>query len=71
MDSRGPYKNGVNFELSQNVLRKYFLAKFFPLTQKSVSTNFRQFFENLIFDRKSTAVDLTKMVKILYYLKMC
>ena len=46
--SRGPYKNGENFVLSQNVLRKYFLAKFFvPLTKRSVSTNFKnshQFF---------------------------
>ena len=32
---------------------------------------FRQFLENWIFDEKSTAADLTKMVKILYYLKMC
>ena len=31
---------------------------------------FRQFLENWIFDGKSTAADLTKMVKILYYLKM-
>ena len=29
------------------------------------------FFENWIFDGKMTAADLTKMVKILYYLKMC
>ena len=34
--SRGPYKNGENFVLSQNVLRKYFLAKFFvPLIKRS------------------------------------
>ena len=33
----GPYKKGGNFILSQNVLRKYFLAKLFvPLTQRSV-----------------------------------
>ena len=32
---------------------------------------FRQFLENWIFDGKLTAADLTKMVKILYYLKMC
>ena len=109
--SRGPYKNGENFVLSQNVLRKYFLAKFFvPLIKRSFSTNLDQnvlrkyflakFFagfgklnfwrkihsrgpsskmwrqilrlvlENWIFDGKSTAADLTKMVKILYYLKM-
>ena len=40
--SRGPYKNGENFVLSQNVLRKYFLATFFvPLIKRSVSTNFK------------------------------
>ena len=39
--SRRPYKNGESFVLSQNVLRKYFLAKFFvPLIKRSVSTNF-------------------------------
>ena len=130
--SRGPYKNGENFVLSQNVLRKYFSAKFHfvpliihkkcfykifkaskevfwkiefltenpqPRTlqkwwkfctiskcakkiffgkiicsthQKKCFYNFlRQFMENWIVDRKSTAADLTKMVKILYYLKMC
>ena len=64
--NRGPYKNGENFVLSQNVLRKYFLAKFFvPLIKRSVSTNFKAVLENWIFDRKSTAAHLTKMVKIL------
>ena len=53
MDSRGPYKNGENFVLSQNVLRNYFLAKFFvPLTQRSVSTNFQIVFLKLIFCQK-------------------
>ena len=67
-----PYKNGENFELSQNVLRKYFLSKFFiPLIKRSVSTNFKAVLENWSCDRKSTAAHLTKMVKILYYLKMC
>ena len=32
---------------------------------------FKQFLKNWIFDGKSTAADLTKMVIILYYLKMC
>ena len=83
MDSRGPYKNGENFVLSQNVLRKYFLAKFFvPFTQRSVSTKFKtvfgkwNFFRKInsragIFFGKSTAAPLTKMVEILYYLEMC
>ena len=53
MDSSGPYKNGENFVLSQNVLRKYFLAKFFvPLTQRSVSTKFKTVFGKWNFFRK-------------------
>ena len=51
--SRGPYKNGENFVLSQNVLRKYFLAKFFvPLIKRSVSTNFKAGFGKLNFWQK-------------------
>ena len=51
--SRGPYKNGENFVLFQNVLRKYFLAKFFvPLFKRSVSTNFKAVFKKLNFWRK-------------------
>ena len=51
--SRGPYKNGENFVLSQNVLRKYFLAKFFvPLIKRSVSTNFKAVLKKLNFWRK-------------------
>ena len=51
--SCGPYKNGENFVLSQNVLRKYFLAKFFvPLIKRSVSTNFKAFFGKLNFWQK-------------------
>ena len=53
IDSRGPYKNGENFVLSQNVLRKYFLAKFFvPLIKRSVSTNFKAVLKKLNFWRK-------------------
>ena len=33
--------------------------------------NFRQFLENWNFDRNSTGAALTKIVKILYYLKLC
>ena len=51
--SRGPYKNGENFVLSQNVLRKYFFAKFFvPLIKRNVSTNFKAGFGKLNFWRK-------------------
>ena len=46
--SRGPYKNGENFVLSQNVLRKYFLATIFvPLLKRSVSTTFKAVYEKL------------------------
>ena len=49
----GPYKNGDNFVLSQNVLRKYFLSKFFvPLIKRSVSTNFKAVFGKLSFWQK-------------------
>ena len=51
--NRGPYKKSENFVLSQNVLRKYFLAKFFvPLIKRSVSTNFKAVFGKLIFWQK-------------------
>ena len=70
--SCGPYKNGENFVLSQNVLRKYFLQNsLFRSTKEVFLQSLRQFSENWIFDGKSTGADLTKMVKILYYLKMC
>ena len=123
--SRGSYKNGENFVLSQNVLRKYFFGKIlcsthqkklfykllgsfrkiefltenpqpcplqkwwkfciiskcakkiffwqhylFHSSKEAFLQTFRHFSENWIFDRKSTAAPLTKMVKILYYLKM-
>ena len=72
INSRGPYKNGENFVLSQNVLRKYFLAKFFvPLSKRSVSTNFWAVFGKLNFWRKIDSRGPYKNVKNLYYLKMC
>ena len=50
IDSRRPYKNDENFELSQNVLRKYFLAKLFvPLIKRSVSAKFKAVFGKLSF----------------------
>ena len=59
------------FVLSQNVLRKYFWQNsLFHSSKEVFLQTFRQFLENWIFDGKSTAADLTKMVKILYYLKM-
>ena len=51
--SGGPCKNGENFVLSQNVLRKYFLATLFvPLIKRSVSTTFKAVFGKLNFWRK-------------------
>ena len=53
IDSRGPYKKGENFVLSQNELRIFFRAKFFvPLIKRSDSTNFEAVFGNLNFWRK-------------------
>ena len=73
--SRGPYKNGENFVLSQNTqnAKKIFFQQnyLFHSSKEVFLQSLRQFLENWIFDRKSTAADLTKMVKILYYLKMC
>ena len=70
--SRGPYKNGENFVLSQNVLGKYLLATLFaPLIKSSVSTNFKAGFGKLNFWRKIHSGGPYKMVKILYYFKMC
>ena len=58
-------KKWWKFELSQIVLRKYFLAKLFvPLIKESVSPQLRQFLGNWFFNKKSTGADLTKMVKI-------
>ena len=54
-----------------NVLRIFFLWQMFLFhsSKEVFLQTFRQFLENWIFDGKSTAADLTKMVKILYYLK--
>ena len=53
------------FELSQFVLRKFFLAKLFvPLIKGSVSPQFYAIFWKLNFWWLSTGVDLSKMVNI-------
>ena len=71
-DGRRPYKNSEIFALSLIVLRKYFFANYlFPSSKEVFLHNFRQFFENWIFDGNSTGADLTKIVKILCYLKLC
>ena len=72
LDRRGPYKYSENFVLSHILLWKYFLQNYLFHSSKEVFLhNFRQFLENWIFDRNSTGADLTKIVKILYYLKFC
>ena len=43
----------------------------FPSSKEVFLHNFRQFLENWVFDGNSTAASLTKIVKILYYLKLC
>ena len=49
------------------VLKNYTLSKFFiPLIKGKVSTKFEA-----IFDGNLKGADLTKIVKILYYLKLC
>ena len=59
IDSRGPYKNGENFVLSQNELRKYFFGQnsLFHSAKVVFLQTFRQFLENWVFDGKSTAAD--------------
>ena len=53
------------FVLSQFVLKKYFLAKWFvPLIKESVSPQCYAILENWIFEGISTGADLTKMVNI-------
>ena len=64
-------KKSENFAQSQILLRKYFLTKsFVPSSQEVFLHYFRLFLENWIFDGNSTGADLTKIVKILYYLKL-
>ena len=43
----------------------------FPSSKEVFLHNFRHFLENWIFEGNSTGADLTKRVKIWYYLKLC
>ena len=64
-------QNSENFELSQNGVRKYFLAKLFlPLIKRNISTTFEAVFGKLNFWLKIDRRGPYKIVKILYYLKM-
>ena len=52
--------------------RNIFWQNYLFLSSREVFLhNFRQFLENWIFEGNSTGLDLTKIVKILYYLKLC
>ena len=54
------------------MLRNSFCLNYlFPSSKEVFLHNFRQFLENWVFDGNSTGADLTKIVKILYYLKLC
>ena len=66
-------KNSENFVLSEIVLRNYFLSKFFiPLIKGKVSTKFEAIFRKIEFLTEiRQARNLAKIVKILYYLKLC
>ena len=53
-----------------NALRNFFgQNSLFHSSKEVFLQTFRQFLENWIFDGKLTAADLTKLVKILYYIK--
>ena len=71
IDSRDPYKNGENFCTFSKWAKNFFSGKnsLFHSSKEVILQSFRQFLEIWIFDGKSTAADLTKMVKILYYLQ--
>ena len=65
-------QNSENFVLSKIVLRNYFLAELLiPVIKRKVSTKFKVIFGKLNFNGISTGADLTKIVKIMYYLKLC
>ena len=49
----------------------FWVNSLFHSSKERFLQNFRQFLENRIFDGNSTGADLTKIVKILYYLKLC
>ena len=54
------------FELYQG--NSFWLNYMFPSSKEVFQSNLREILENWFFDRNSTGADLTKIVKILYYL---
>ena len=64
-------QNSENFVLSQNGVRKYFMAKLFvPLIKRNISTTFEAVFGKMKFWWKIDGRGPYKIVKIMYYLKM-
>ena len=64
-------QNSENFVLSQNGVKKCFLAKpFVPIIKRNISITFEPVFGKLNFWRKIDRHGPYKIVKILYYLKM-
>ena len=64
-------QNSENFVLSQNGVRKYFLAKLFvPLIKRNISTTFEAVLGKMNFWGKIDRRGPYKIVKILYSLKM-
>ena len=64
-------QNSEIFVLSQNGVRKYFLAKLFvPLIKRNISTTFEAVFGKLHFWAKIDRRGPYKIVQIWYYLKM-
>ena len=72
IDRQGPYKNGENLNYLKLWQENIFCLNYLFHSSKEVFLhNFRQFLEDWIFDEISTGANLRKMVKNLYYLKMC
>ena len=65
INRRGPYKNGENLYYLNLCQENIFCQNYlFHSSKKVFLHNFRQMFENSIFEGISTGEDLTKMVKI-------
>ena len=72
-DRRRPYKKIVKLRYYLKLCYEiiFWLNYLFLSSKDGFLHNFRQFFENWIFDRNSTGADLTKIVKFKYYFKLC
>ena len=71
-DRRGPTKLvKILYYLKLCLETIFWVNSLFHSSKERFLQNFRIFLENWIFDGNSTGADLTKIVKILYYLKLC